>query len=321
MTISCFECGVTAQACTFLLDDKAGQSLCLQSQGWRHSRAKARNWYCLSCRIRHFPEDRSLPDPANLPVFCAGHLPHAQEVLNSIGYVDGMWGGTSSSSQAPPPPPPPPPPPGAGSFAVQCRDPFCQSSWRSCAFCLRFQGQYGAPLTAIADAPEYRVALMVSSLCDSLNTTPTECLPSWVINPTTTIAREAQHVAELRWDDCGNLAGSVMMLIMLRPLVFGMPWVAPLRIFGVPPPASLLDLDGPTSTRRPHDNHRTNCVEGLLGYFRSVADRSRGDQLQDCWYLVRAVIGQQNWHALPSWYITRRSLNVPFSNALLPGIV
>ena len=125
-----------------------------------------------------------------------------------------------------------------------------------------------------------------------------------------------QHVAEHGWDDCGNLAGSALMLNMLRPLVFGLPWDAPLRIFGMPPPTALLALEGIASSQRPHDNYRTNCIEGLLGHFRQVGDRVRGDLLQDCWWLMKVAIAQWNWERLPAWQIPRLSLNLQAPTAL-----
>ena len=107
------------------------------------------------------------------------------------------------------------------------------------------------------------------------------------------------------------------MLNMLRPLVFGLPWVAPLGIFGMPPPMALLALDGMASTQRAHDNHRTNCIEGLLGHFRDVGDQGRGDLLQDCWYLMTAAIAQGHRDTLPAWQIIRLSLNLQASTALI----
>ena len=319
MTISCATCPARDQACTFLLHSESEQSLCLQAKGWL-LRGTARNWYCLSCRKVKFPHDMRLPDPATLPDHCLRHLWTSDDILRSYRSVDGIGGGTSSSSPAAPPPPPPTSSPSSATGAFLCRDRLCHASLRACSLCLTLQDQIAPQLTAIPNADEYRVAHMVSSLCVTLNNTPTSCFPSWVLSPTTSVAREAHHVAELRWDECGNLAGSVLMLIMLRPLVLGMPWHAPLRIFGFPPPASLLELDGPTSIRRPHDNHRANCVEGLLGHFRCVGDHVRGDLLQDCWYLIRTAIFEQNWITLTSWQITRLSLNHQASTAILPGI-
>ena len=157
------------------------------------------------------------------------------------------------------------------------------------------------------------LAVKLIAVVEQLNNAPATALPIWVLNPTIARAQRAQHAATTLWDDCGNLAGSALMFIMLRPLVFGMPWVAPLRIFGVPPPAALLELDGPAPPRQPHDNHRTNCVEGLLGHFREVGNDDFGDLLQDCWYLVSSTIAQEQWDRLPAWQIAIASLRVRFS--------
>ena len=102
------------------------------------------------------------------------------------------------------------------------------------------------------------------------------------------------------------------MLMMLRPLLFGMPWTAPLRIFGVPPPTVLLDLDGPVaySAASTHDNHRVNCLEGLLQHFRAFGDADRGNQLQDCRDVVQSIIEQEQWSHLTAWQIAGQSLSI-----------
>ena len=160
---------------------------------------------------------------------------------------------------------------------------------------------------------------MLSQLTEMLNSCPTWALPTWVLDPSEDNCRQAQHLAETQWDDCGNLAGSVLMLILLRPMVFGMPWMAPVRIFGVPPPTMLLDLDDNSASRlqRTRDNHRTNCVEGLLGHFRATNDVERGDFLQDCWWVMASCIRRQGWTAFPPWQIARCSLTIPRGTALM----
>ena len=174
---------------------------------------------------------------------------------------------------------------------MQCRDLLCQASVHICSSCdIHHVTQLPAHIKE-----EMALVHRVSTLVEQLNMAPATALPLWVIDTSRTAAQRAQHVATHLWDDCGNLAGSALMLIMLRPLLFGMPWMAPLRIFGVPPPSALLDLDGPAPPRGTHDNHRTNCLEGLLGYFRAVGDADRGNQLQDCWHLVKSTIVQQQW--------------------------
>ena len=160
---------------------------------------------------------------------------------------------------------------------------------------------------------------VISGLLSTLNACPAFELPEWTLNPTEDIARAAQHTCPELWDDAGNIAGSVLMLILLRPLVFGMPWLPPLRIFGVPPPASLLHLDNSGIGRPPHDNHRTNVLEGLLGWFRQRQDAFRGDLLQDAWLLVKSTIAQQQLCGWQSWIIARRILNAT-RNVIAPGI-
>ena len=160
----------------------------------------------------------------------------------------------------------------------------------------------------------------ITDLLSNLNACPAIELPRWTLNPTQSIARVAQHGSPLLWDDGGNIAGSVLMLILLRPLVFGMPWLPPLRIFGVPPPTALLHLDDTAIGRRPpHDNHRTNIVEGLLGWFQSQGDTLRGNLLQDAWLLVKSTIAQQDLGGLPSWHIARRILNAT-QDVIAPSI-
>ena len=193
---------------------------------------------------------------------------------------------------------------------MQCRDLLCQASFHICNTCSAIN---------VTPAPAHITKQMVllhrvTELIANLNTAPAYALPPWVVPHVVPGALVGDpHMATSLWDNCcGNLAGSALMLMMLRPLFFGMPWMAPLRIFGVPPPTVLLDLDGPVaySAASTHDNHRTNCVEGLLGHFRAVGDADRGNQLQDCWYVVKSIIAQQQWSDLAAWQIARQSLTI-----------
>ena len=319
----CAHCNVEEQACSYLLLDLPLQALCMKAKGWRRSRASARNWCCLSCRATQFPDDMSLPQADTLMQFCVGHLQLTQESLYGGVYTGDYYGRSSASSGpwAPPPPPPPPPQPQPPNAAWhQCRDKSCQASFRRCSSCLTLETQYKLQLQVMDMAQQSQLGQQVITLSCNLNTTPMTAFPTWVLNPTMGEARQVQHVAENLWDDCGNLAGSTLMLILLRPLVFGLPWLAPLHIFGTPPPVPLLDLDGVAPAARPHDNHRTNCLEGLLGHFRQVGDHDRGDLLQDCWYLMKLTIVQQQWDNLPAWQITRRSLNLNPVPSLMPAL-
>ena len=55
---------------------------------------------------------------------------------------------------------------------------------------------------------------MLSQLTEMLNSCPTWALPTWVLDPSEDNCRQAQHLAETQWDDCGNLAGSVLRVGM-----------------------------------------------------------------------------------------------------------
>ena len=88
--------------------------------------------------------------------------------------------------------------------------------------------------------------------------------------------------------DRSNIAGSELMLILLQQLVFGMPWLPPLHIFGVPPPTSLLHLDD-SAIARPHI--ALIVAETLQPGARQ--DTLRSDLLQDGWLLVKSPIAQQ----------------------------
>ena len=149
----------------------------------------------------------------------------------------------------------------------------------------------------------------ISDVLSILNACPATELPQWTLNPTDAIAVLGQHTSPHLWEDGGNIAASVLMLILLRPLVFGMPWLPPLRIFGVPPPTSLLHLDACSIGRPPHDDHRTIVVEALLSWFRYKQDAKRGDLLQQAWMLVKSMIAQQDLGGLPAWSIARPILN------------
>ena len=100
-----------------------------------------------------------------------------------------------------------------------------------------------------------------------LNGIPAYKLPLWTLNATSTVVKEQQHQAVDLWDDCGNRAGSALLLIVLRPLVFGVRACPPLRTFGVPPQEWMLRMVSsgrdPRSGHGP-DNARADVVEALL---------------------------------------------------------
>ena len=98
--------------------------------------------------------------------------------------------------------------------------------------------------------------------------------------------------------DHGNLAGSALVLALLRPHLYTNNAV-PLRLFGYPPPRALLNWD-----RNPHsgagpDNARTNIVEALCahwwGIWRTnivghVEANLALQALQEAWHLMRIKV-------------------------------
>ena len=105
------------------------------------------------------------------------------------------------------------------------------------------------------------------------------------------------------------------MLIMLRPLLFGDPSKPPLRVFGVPPPKVLLDLDGPVADSAvsrdwTNDFNRAICVKGLLEHFRHSGDSVRASAVQDCLDSMKQIIVHKEWSDSEACQIARQSLFV-----------
>ena len=110
----------------------------------------------------------------------------------------------------------------------------------------------------------------LSELTGLLNKMPGHLVPSEVMVGTEYAmrrgGRQPQH-------DCGNYAGSMLLLAMLRPLCFGNPKGPPLRLLGHPPPETLLrtSTSGPQSSHG-IDNHRCNIGESLVLKFEEMPD-------------------------------------------------
>ena len=71
--------------------------------------------------------------------------------------------------------------------------------------------------------------------------------------------------------DCGNAAGSILLLAMLCPEEYGVPGAPALLICGSPPHPSIIRISKkrPSSSHGP-DNRRTNLVEGLLNPWQGM---------------------------------------------------
>ena len=97
--------------------------------------------------------------------------------------------------------------------------------------------------------------------------------PSWMLHPTDENLRAAGRYERVRGKDWGNLAGSILMLLLLSPQKHGLRDSTPLNIFR--------DADATVLSQRQYciprsgkgiDNRRTNVVEALLNYWQDATD-------------------------------------------------
>ena len=223
--------------CPELLGDVANQSFCLQLQGWTRAR---KNWRCPDCTIR----------------YCSGrsHVPAPH-----LRCRHGGLSGTAASSGMPASSPPPPPLPRlhADTSSLHCTSIACQGCLQVCLTCAAFC-----------------VAVMSPSFVDRLreltiilNSLPTCCMPDFLLNPMMNESDIRVLATSLpRSMDHGNLSGSALMLVLLRPHLY-MNNPVPLRLLGYPRPLQYLVEDmNPQSGRGP-DNKRTNLIEALCAYW------------------------------------------------------
>ena len=314
--------------------------LCLKAHGWRKSPAKSKNWSCPGCHRGYWGSDAPLPDPFLLTEACRRHLPRASTTYTGtaadLGTAGPSWmpnPSTGASSSGPRDPPPPPPGPFPGQQEQQCpplppppcMGPQCAGGWQVCQSCEMLQRCALPPAAALT--VERPLVRSVAQCVMSLNNAPQRDLPPWLLGVTTDTLRTQQHVQNWRFDDCGNGAGSALVLIMLRPSVYGHPDVPPLRILGLPPPPFLIAV----TNQHPrsgvgHDNNRTNLVESLLGFWHERAGHGGPDseralalanQVQDLWWWARQFMLVRGLVRWPVWQICR-ALLASEANELLP---
>lgn len=118
-------------------------------------------------------------------------------------------------------------------------------------------------------------------------------LPDWVHDASDATLRAAGSCYPPKDSndvDAGNAGGSVLMLAMLLPDIFGVPGAPALRIFGSPPPATVVQISSHRSRSSVGaDNRRTNAVEGLMNHWQGLDEPLRV-VLQNTWILMgRAV--------------------------------
>ena len=287
--VICHMCPCVGSACPEILLDEANQSLCLKSQGW--SRGKL--WRCPSCTI----EKCSGPQLARPDLLRCRHGRPAGPWLQE-GFGPGVPDdqvpppppvqpqGFGREVPLPPPPPPPPPPlphpwppssPERFGQHGRCEADDCRGCLAVCAACTRWLMQ---PLISSDFTNELR------TLTCAMNMLPTVCTPAFLI---TQDEQQMRLMARQlpQGQDHGNLAGSCLMLVMLRPHLY-MTNPVPLRLLGYPAPAALLSVDcNPHSGSGP-DNKRTNLLEALCAYWLQQQEGQRiFTHVQHLWHLMR----------------------------------
>jgi hypothetical protein len=150
----------------------------------------------------------------------------------------------------------------------------------------------------------------------SMNALPWGSFPEWIANTT---VRTARHAASSSvYLDSMNIAGSAVVLLMLRPTLYSdcnNDSSSQLWRLGFPAPPHLLTLDsGAIRSGRGQGNHRTNIIEGLLGYWRrqgaTEAERECADLLEGVWNMLRTGLWLLRQHLddatdIPYWALLR----------------
>ena len=313
-------------ACLELMGDNIAQERCLKFQGWT-KRDESQGWtrwetfwWCPHCSVHHgrvsetiAPSSLRCPhrDVTVLQVTvgsgsagsagsggsCGGGgsaepLPKRRRVqwrLAAVAAAEAAAGSGGSSAPPPPPPPPPPPtPPPPPSPMPHCSL-HCQGCLRVCMSCL--------PLHIVIASP---FVDRLRNLTIKLNALPSHCMPDFLLNPVhcmPDIRALAQTLPEAMRH--GNLAGSALILALLRPHLYTDDPL-PLRLFGYPPPLPLLAIDmNPHSGGGP-DNDRNNIAEALCAHWHFLDIDSLETTLltgqatllafQEAWCLMRIKV-------------------------------
>ena len=184
-------------------------------------------------------------------------------------------------------------------------------------------------LLAILDNGE-EIKQRVVFIVNAMNALPGHSYPAWAAD----CARDPVRVAAQAYQgqDSRNDAASALMLLMLRPHLYGTAGVdqgwTPWWRLGFPPPSSLLTLDQTRirSGRGP-GNHRGNMLEGLIEHWRQHGGEEEAlcaMLLEEVWALLDALIGLHrtllNWsiEEVPSWAMLHAMLVLKLKGQLVP---
>ena len=249
-------------------------------------------------------------------------------------------------AKAPPPPPParpeatcqrqrPPPRVPMPVSQLLCESHACQKAFRRCEACARSRVYIERVTDAMEAAlPDYlyrpgaeprrdgclssaaepdmgllaeEIKQRVVAVVDAMNALPGHSYPAWAADCARTPVRVAAQA--FQGQDSKNDAGSALVLLMLRPHLYGSGehgWTPWWRL-GFPPPSelalNLLDTN-------PIGDHRANVLEGLIEHWRQLggsAETHCALLLEETWALLDTLIELHrtilDWSSedVPSW--------------------
>ena len=237
ITCSASGCSESIYICPEVVGDTGLTAFCQRAQGWGKAK-RSSHVYCWTHRTQIEP--------------CGPEYSHpvCWERHNSTS--------TSGSSSTAVPVHPVQP-------LQQCNDSLCQVGWYVCEVCR----SRTLPWDCVFLVP---LAEQVRRLTQTLNDLPSHVFPKeFFVDFSDASLKGLAAGYDRQEPDCGNKAGSAVLLAMLLPEVYGIPGNAPLRIFGSPPFPALLHISNvlPRSGRGP-DNLRNNVWEALLAHWAGI---------------------------------------------------
>ena len=183
-------------------------------------------------------------------------------------------------------------------------------------------------LLAVLDNGE-EIKQRVVAVVDAMNALPGPSYPIWAGDCARTPVRVAAQA--YRGQDSKNDVGSALVLLMLRPHLYGTGGVeqgwTPWWRLGLPPPSSLLTLDqGRIRSGKGPGNHRANVLEGLIEHWRQLggsAETHCALLLEETWALLDALIELHrtilDWSIedVPSWAMLHAMLVLKLQRQLV----
>ena len=240
--VICFDCHellkeTIGSPCPELQGDVTNQSLCLHLQGWTRT---SKNWRCPDCTLRHCSDRSHVSAP---------HLRCQHGGLSGNAATPGMP--TSSST------PPPLPRLHADTSSKHCTSIACRGCLQVCMTCESFCKAVMSP-SFMNRLRELAIILKSLPIC---------CMPDFLLNPMMCQSDIRVLADSLPTDmDHGDLSGSALMLLLLRPHLY-MDNPVPLRLLGYPPPLEYLAEGGNPYSAGGPDDKRSILLQALCAHW------------------------------------------------------